>query len=499
MKQLYFTYCLWWLFILPNFSQADLILTPSQAKSDLQLLKLALFEVHPGLNRYNDETSLKKELIRLESNLKQPISSFNFYKNLSKIVAQFNCGHSVIKPGKTWTERMLKQGLFLPLSLFAIDSSLFVRANGSTDQRIIQGTQILSINGRSASKIIREIFDHLPSDGTNRTSKSYLLNRDIFTFNSYFYLWVDRSPSFEITALRPEEKEPIHFIIKAINPGTFRYQLQQNTAPPYGESIHWETRPQEKISFRTIDSISTAILTIKKFDNRKAQSSFLKNTFRVIRKKQTQNLILDLRGNPGGLDEIGRLLFTYFIKKPTPYIKSIQSKTNNIPLELKSQSTDWNTFLDDLNKKVTRVEETSNNLFFLKDRYSKAMGVQPPNKKGFEGNLYVLVDGGTDSAAATLAHLIYFNNLGLLIGEKSGAAYQGGHSFTFLRLLLPNSQFYLQIPIMKYQLSVHPEQFKMDGAIPHIPIKNKFNDYLQDRNKSMEKAISLIIEKQAKQ
>ena len=472
--------------------QSGLIITREHAVQDLGIVEKALFELHPGLDRYSNSQLIKKKLEQLKNQLFGSIDCLEFYRKLALIVAGVNCGHTIIKPGAEWTEDLQKNGRFFPLSVFVLDSSLYIRANGSTNPKLSKGDEILSINGIASTQIIQQLYDYLPSDGQNNSGIRNFLNKDLFVFNSYFHLLIDQAPTFEVRIKKQGTKPPFVTNIKAVNPGIFRYNLQNKMKSPFGESLNWSGNVGPKHNFNFIDSLATGVLTLRKFDDLKNLKLFLKQTFKDLKKNKASHLILDLRGNPGGLDEVGRILFTYLINRPLPYVESIETKTDNIPSELSAFALHDNSFLEHLEKKVDPITSGSTPKFALRKEVSDVIGVQRPKSHAFQGKLIVLVDGGTDSAAAALAHLLYENNIGILIGEKTGAAYQGGHSFTFLQLLLPNSQFVFQVPIMKYQLSVQKNKFPKDGALPHISIDYGIQDLLSEKDVVFEKAMDLI-------
>jgi C-terminal processing protease CtpA/Prc len=56
---------------------------------------------------------------------------------------------------------------------------------------------------------------------------------------------------------------------------------------------------------------------------------FLENSMKEIRKSKVDNLIIDLRYNPGGWDNTGEVLFTYLTDTPAYYYRRFHTVTDS--------------------------------------------------------------------------------------------------------------------------------------------------------------------------
>ena len=73
------------------------------------------------------------------------------------------------------------------------------------------------------------------------------------------------------------------------------------------------------------------------------------------------------------------------------------------------------------------------------------------SKNKFKGEVYVLVNGLTFSAASNFASICHYNNEAKIIGSGMGGAYGDHCGGGFLSVKLPNADFTLQIPVMRRQ------------------------------------------------
>ena len=92
-------------------------------------------------------------------------------------------------------------------------------------------------------------------------------------------------------------------------------------------------RPVYELSFNE----TAAVLTIRAFGDDPEPGSlpypeFLRNAFRNLEEKKISNLIIDLRGNGGGRDEYGKLLFAHVMDRPFLYYLSMEAKKDRYDL-----------------------------------------------------------------------------------------------------------------------------------------------------------------------
>ena len=169
--------------------------------------------------------------------------------------------------------------------------------------------------------------------------------------------------------------------------------------------------PSQNIALLTIKTFSYQQL----FENKEDFPAFLQSAFKEIKEKKIDKLIIDLRGNGGGRDVYGSLLYSYLTDKDFSYYTSLET----------------------VKRKLT-VEEHPN------------LQIQIPNENNFTGKVFFLINGLSFSATAEFCSIARSNKRGKFIGEETGGGYYGNTSGKFVDTTLPNSKISISIPTTKY-------------------------------------------------
>ncbi|MBV9961987.1 MAG: hypothetical protein JO072_07035, partial [Parafilimonas sp.] len=183
---------------------------------------------------------------------------------------------------------------------------------------------------------------------------------------------------------------------------------------------------------------NTAILTVNEFGgNREKLFKLYNRFFTEIHQKKTANLIIDITHNGGGDEEYACELLSYLIDTPTRFIESeylINAddsfiNISNLPADVKA---DKYAFIDTIdNGKIYAKAGT---------KYSLELKIFNPKPNGFNGHVYIIVSGGTSSAASTFAANAKSHHLATIVGDETAGCYVGGGTTNGLDLVLPNSK-----------------------------------------------------------
>lgn len=208
---------------------------------------------------------------------------------------------------------------------------------------------------------------------------------------------------------------------------------------------------------------SIALLTIRTFNNSRLEQSgerfsdFLDTAFREIQNKKIKTLIIDIRGNQGGNDENGSLLYSYISKTPFKYYASLEQT-----------------------KRKLNENEHSN------------LKLQYPKENAFGDKIYFLIDGRSFSVTAEFAAIARSNNRGLFFGEETGGGYYGNTSGTEENVSLPNSKISCRIPMTKYAMAVKKAKYADRGVIPDLPYYITINDITENKDRQLEYLLNYI-------
>ena len=207
---------------------------------------------------------------------------------------------------------------------------------------------------------------------------------------------------------------------------------------------------------------------------------FLQKSFKEIEKKKVGKLILDVRGNEGGADEVSVELSKYLINRTIQLENlEIRVKYDVLPQRLKPFVNSWNTDFYDIRSEISEAKSA---YYTLKNDLKKEMKKQ---KNAFEGTVVLLIDEANSSATFYLAKLLKRNGIAQLIGRQTGGSVQGINGGQMAFLKLPNSGIELDIPLMG---SFYDTQEK-GGIFPDIFVPKTMQDIVLNKDVILEKAI----------
>lgn len=194
---------------------------------------------------------------------------------------------------------------------------------------------------------------------------------------------------------------------------------------------------------------SIALLKIRHFDLGNPKR-FYEESFNKMQLNKTKTLIIDLRNNPGGaIKEIANL-YSYLSDSTYVFIDQFQvtSKTtliektpfNKSPLLIKILITP---FYAPVVFFKTHIKEDGN--YYSTNSQSKPKAI---NKNAFKGKVYVMINGGTFSAASIISSNLKGSKRATFVGEETGGAYNGSVAGIMPTIKLPNSEIKITIGLL---------------------------------------------------
>ena len=138
-------------------------------KSDFDLLRFNLEKVHTGLYTYTDKNKMDQSFDSLKATINRPMSSIEFYSQVSVLHRIIKNGHTGILPPLKYDKALKEHLPWLPFDVYWDNNSLFVLRNNSTYEDILEGSKIKSINGEASALVFNYLVSNLPRDGYNTT------------------------------------------------------------------------------------------------------------------------------------------------------------------------------------------------------------------------------------------------------------------------------------------------------------------------------------------
>ncbi len=451
---------------------------------DFTILKFNLKNVHAGLYNYYSEKEFDSIFDTFESTLKDDLMPLEFYQKIGPLIKAIGDAHTEIEPPESFYDALNKEWPVFPISIKWLNNKLYVIKDFSNENLTLPGDEIVSINGVPSQEVFRNIRKYVPRDGKNLTGPNHTLSGIFGQFRNYYASLYGTPDTFRLQIIKRNGNA------ETITVAGLKYRAIFDKYDK--ESTNLKSKAAQKpLQFKIEDNI--ALLKVKSFhpgqikEARQNFKKFFRRAFKQIARSETKKMIIDIRGNGGGHESVCIELFSYLTDTPFRAYRQLNTITNKIPDPECYVEQDEIAYLEQwANKKLTR----KGNLFLVTDE----IGVQysTPQKPTFRGELLILIDGKTASAAGDFSGLVKkTRNSAVFIGEETGGNPYVNTAGTRLTLLLPNSGLQIIIPTLLYTIEKKTAN-NGHGILPDYPINLHIDDVLSKNDKVLEFARMLL-------
>ncbi len=471
-------------------------------KSDIDFAYRKLQKLHPKLYQYISKEDLDFKFDSLKASIKAPMSANDFYFMLSPVIASIKQGHTRLLPDNKklkikdiFTEVENHRSSLYQFEYVLLDDKLYISKNIYGDPGIKTGTELLSVNNIKPSELISKYRPTFSSDGFNQTFIDHKLGSD---FPEWFYIKHDIEDS---VVCKMKYNDSIQTItLRELEPGERKISSEKKVEMKSARASKYLTK---KLSFLDADS-SIAIIDIDNFyeDN---YFKFYRNTFRLLDTLNTKNLILDLRDNPGGETRDAKDLYSYLMDTSFVFVEKseLTSATSILTANyFKGNPTSVKILLAILSpfelisrgKAASLIEQDpADNKYYLPFPESMSSRCSHYN---YKENLYVLIDGGTFSAACILAANLKGSERALFVGEETGGSYNGTVAGKMKTITLPKSKLNLIFGLANFQPHYQTD-IEGRGIFPDIEMEPTLEDIINGQDPALNWILDDIKRKQS--
>ena len=448
---------------------------------DYTLFRTILENKHPSLYWYTSKDSMDRYFDKGYKAIADSMTELQFgWTVLAPVTTAIRCGHSGFAMSKDWDKFIKNKRIpSFPIYVKVWNDTLMVVANlNKQDSTIKRGDFIKAINGIRSADLINIMLNYMVADGYAenvnyiRLSSSFpYFHRNIFgLYPKYFVQYTD-STGLEKSTLIPYYAPRQDSVKREIKKERQRER---------------KADPKEKLAKTrslTFDSGYT-LMTINRFTKGKL-SPFIRSSFREMKKKNTQNLIIDIRANGGGDINKSVLLTRYLSNTSFKVADSVFSKSKNFnPYSSHISHSFFNNIgLTFLTRK--RADGRYHFGFWERHVYS------PKKRNHFDGNVFILINGLTFSASTLFCNAIEDQANVLTVGEESGGGWYGNSGVLIPSMTLPHTQLRVRLPFFRLVQYRHVEQ-KGSGVLPELYIGPNWRDMLNGVDTKLE-AVKKII------
>lgn len=410
------------------FGQASNVL--KHQRLDFEQFKTALFAIQAEPNLHFPKDSLELVLNQMREKLRSPLSPSEQFLLYSEVISKLQCGHTAVQPSKKILREWYKAKQSLPFDLKMVQKKLYIAPIHPSDvkfqkalnesknskktkaelknEKILQGgTEIIAIDGKTIAEWIEIFSPYLSSDENGIDFNYYVAGYYFDFYRSLFQVVPKNSIEIKVVSKRDTITTSVALGFPPINT---IFERSKTPKKSKNELDFAEFAIDKSIGYFKFSSFELA--------KGPEYNAFLKKSFEQLKSKKVKTLIIDLRGNNGG--ELQAELLRYFIKREETigkyWFKKEISGAQLRKMGVKRFATPTRKYLKNHRRLKTK---------------NIPLTIQPaPSSLYFDGDILVITDGGTFSAAAILASNLKTFRGAQLVGSPSGGTFFGGNAGT---------------------------------------------------------------------
>jgi hypothetical protein len=422
---------------------------PDALRQDLHFLRDEIDRIHPEPGLFVSREVLRKAYDRAEQQLQQPLSRDQAWRAFAALNPVFADGHMfVVHPDwDAQTRAHLGAGGALFPYEVQVDAAggMAIRAELGGGASALAGMRIEQINGVPASRIAHELLALMGGD--TPALRAHLLSRRM-----WFYYWkaFGAPQQFDLVVARPDG--PAH--VRVAGSSRIPTSLPASGPAAFDKTFQFELLPGK-----------AALLTINQFQwpDRQAFYAFTKDAFTKIRDAGVTTLIIDIRENTGGDDDMWKIgLLPYLADKPFRNASSYVKKV--------------------IAGRESGTEKPGDVVHGFGDTW-----IEPDlaNPLHYSGKTYVLVGRITYSSAVLFSNVVQDFGFGQLVG--AGGYARSRQTGGVQNVVLPNTRLAISIPRFvvdrpsgeREPALVHPDIVLPDSPFDRRTTVNALLDYVR--------------------
>ncbi len=475
------------------------LIAANDLKNDVDFTYKKLKKLHPKLYWYISKKDLDYKFDSLKSTITKPLTSYEFYKKITPVVAEIREGHIFVYPTeKKYSKKQISAraklgvGPFSQFDFQIFDNKLFVIKNKSYDKTILVGSEIISINNRKTSELIVDYKKLFASDGYNTTFKNSILGTRFSNFYTYengikdsvkYNFKINNEEKIITIKRQIVDSSEIKKKKIVLSKTEKKAKKLKDKVSGYDKTIKAYVR---NLDFLEKDS-SIAVLKIKGFHIGN-YSKFYQESFQKIKNNQSKTLIIDLRGNTGGrLNEIVNL-YTYL--SDSTFVFSDKSEVTQKTSLFRANYFQGGGIGTKVLKAIGSPFYYGYNFFsvhkskdgkYYCNSYTKPQKI---DKNAFKGKIYVLINGSSFSASSIISSNLKGSKRATFVGQETGGAYNGTVAGQMPIYELPNSKVKIKLGLIAC-IPHYKTQIEGRGIFPDKEIIPTLQDRINNNDPEM--------------
>jgi hypothetical protein len=463
----------------PPALSAGTLLSRDALQNDVDVLERAYSAMHPGLHRYNTPAQMQAQFNRLRTEFERDRTLGDAYLALSRFAATVKCGHTYANFYNQ--SRPVQRALFeaddrVPFHFTWLGERMVVTRAFSDEPALRAGTEVLSIDGRPVVELLAQLMTVARADGHSDAKRRALLAvRGDDTYET-FDVFLSRllpapGPTRRYMLRVPGAQAAVERDVRSL---THAQRLSMRTRAALGpDDPQW-----------TLDTSDPALAVLRMpgwalYNSKWDWRGFLQHAFATLDAARTPALVIDLRGNEGGLG-VGDVLLAHLLAAPREFATYKRLvRYRSAPAELRPYLDTWDASFTDWGADATPVQDG----YFRVGRWNDAAAVRiQPIAPRYAGRVFVLVGATNSSATFEFAKQVKESGVATLVGQTTGGNLRGINGGAFFFLRLPRTGLEIDLPLVG-QFPVEPQPDA--GVQPDIAVAADIDDIAAGRDVEM--------------
>ena len=466
-------------------------LTSNQLKEDYSLLRSSFEEGHAGLYVHRNKTEVDVRFDELSNKLDFPTTLLDFYKLIVEFIDFIADGHTQVNLDTKLRNHILNEVGIFPIKPSLINERFYVYRDFSEDESIAAGTEVLKINGISVNEIVENLLSFVFIDGFGTERKYKLLEKN---FSRLFPFIYGVKSVFDIEYRISGSQKTKEVKLKAITVKKVKEIHEKRFPEDFSDSLYSLTlKPDLKVAVLTIKTFNSGktmakFTGIKRYAKEDKFTRFLKKAFRRIEEEKIEKLIIDLRGNSGGRENYGAILYSYLTTCDFQYFDVVSLKKRRYDFFKTTNNNIYKVILGLVRKEKVDNCYKIHNPFFIPPLYK----IHKKKENAFTGNVFALIDGGSFSAACEFLTTCHRFQRVKFVGEETRGAYIGNNSGLMVSVCLPHSKLVLRIPLFRFNMPVSQKN-NHRGIVPDYVVNPSITDIKEGTDTILEYVLENLI------
>ncbi len=457
-------------------------LSATALQGDANIFQRAYTALHPGLLRYNRAAEMQARFDGLRQTFATPTTLGEAYLAFSRVTAAVLCGHSFLNPSNQQGAALAligERATGLPFRFCWLDGRMIVLEDSGADPALRRGAEVAAIGGIPARRILAELAPLVSIDGHNEAKRLRLLElRGEDGWEMFDILFALAFPALVRTGIaRLGVASPTGGAARTIEVALVAHAARAAGLKP-GVEAKDEAAPAWRLQARADGLSWLTMRTWALYDTKWDWKAALNADLDALAGDPSRTLVVDLRGNGGGLD-VGDVILSRLVGRDTPksgWVRKVRYR--RVADDLIPYLKTWDRSFRDWGDQAVGPDDEG---FYSLTRHDDDPAGEMIKAQGrrFTGKLIVLVDASNSSATFQFAQAVKLNRLGTVVGQTTGGNRRGINGGAFFFLRLPGSGLEIDLPL----IGTFPTVPQPDAGIePDIAVRITRTDLIAGRD-----------------